>query len=85
MRTDANLKTPLFMAHGTDDNVVKFKFGELSHLALTKMGVNVEFHKIEGMDHTSDLDELNMVGEWIKERLIFRETVNEVPKGRGKV
>lgn len=40
----ANHKTPLFMAHGDSDGVVKYEFGQKSAEALKDMGVPVEFH-----------------------------------------
>ena len=76
MRTDANLKTPMFQAHGEDDVVVKFNFGEMSYLALQKLGINVDFHKFEDMGHEAQPEELNSLGEWLKERVITREVVN---------
>lgn len=39
-----NQKTPLFMAHGDADQVVKYEFGQKSAEALKEMGVPVEFH-----------------------------------------
>jgi predicted esterase len=69
MRTDANLKTPCFMAHGEDDGVVQYKFGEMSYENLKKLGVDVEFHKIEDMAHEAQPEELNLLGAWLKQRL----------------
>ena len=83
MRADANLKTPLFMAHGEDDGVVNYKFGELSYETLKKLGVNVEFHKIEDMAHEAQPEELNLLGAWLKERLVVRDTVGDATGTRG--
>jgi acetyl esterase/lipase len=77
MRTDANLKTPMFQAHGEDDVVVNFKFGEMTYHALQKMGVNVDFHKFEDMGHESQPEELNILGEWLKEIVITQEAVKK--------
>src|SRR6266496_294646 len=77
MRSDANLKTPMFQAHGEDDVVVNFKFGEMTHLALQKMGIDVDFHKFEDMGHETNPEELNILGEWLKERVATREVVTE--------
>lgn len=39
-----NKQTPFFIAHGTDDEVVQHKFGEISAERLKAMDVPVEFH-----------------------------------------
>lgn len=89
MRTDANLKTPFFQAHGTDDVVVNYKFGEMTFQALQKMGIDVEFHKIEDMGHEATPEELEFLGDWFKRRLVTQETVKEPerkgPEPKGKV
>lgn len=39
-----NKKTPVFLAHGEEDEMVKFSLGQMSHKMLTEMGVeNVSF------------------------------------------
>lgn len=40
-----NKQTPVFMAHGDADGVVKFEFGQKSADHLREMGMPVEFHK----------------------------------------
>ena len=77
MRTDANLKTPLFMAHGEDDMVVNYKFGEMSYERLKKLGVNVEFHKIEDMAHEAHPDELKLLGTWLKGMLVVQDNADK--------
>ena len=69
MRTDANLKTPLFQAHGEEDGVVRYEFGKQTHEALKKMGINAEFHSYEGMAHEANPTEIKLLGEWIKQRV----------------
>jgi lysophospholipase I len=69
MRSDANLKTPLFQVHGEDDTVVNIKFGELSHQELKKLDMNVEFHKYPDMGHEANPQELKDLGAWIKARI----------------
>ena len=83
MRSEANLKTPMFQAHGEDDVVVNFKFGEMTHLALQKMGIDVDFHKFEDMGHETSPEELNILLEWLKEKVVTREVVRqETPPDR---
>lgn len=43
-----NKKTPFFLAHGEDDPVVKYEFGQRSSQALKDLGLeNVEFNSYE--------------------------------------
>lgn len=39
-----NAKTPFFLAHGYEDEVVKYEFGDMSQKRLKELGFNVEFH-----------------------------------------
>lgn len=39
-----NLKTPFFIAHGHEDPVVKYEFGDMTQKHLKGMGLDVEFH-----------------------------------------
>lgn len=39
-----NLKTPFFIAHGHDDPIVKYEFGDLTQKRLKSLGFDVEFH-----------------------------------------
>ena len=39
-----NQKTPVFMAHGDIDAVVKYDFGKNSHAFVKELGVDAEFH-----------------------------------------
>lgn len=84
MRTDANLNTPLFQAHGEDDVVVDIRFGEMTHVALKELGINVEFHKYESMGHEADPEELNQLGEWISKRIVVKEIGNKDPTTQSK-
>jgi phospholipase/carboxylesterase len=43
-KSAANDATPIFMAHGTQDPVVPFSFGEESRQALEAVGYRVEWH-----------------------------------------
>ena len=38
-----NLKTPFFIAHGHDDPVVKYEFGDMSQKYLKSLGFDVDF------------------------------------------
>jgi len=43
-RNGANLRTPIFMAHGTQDPVVPYTMGEDSRQLLSRAGYKVEWH-----------------------------------------
>jgi predicted esterase len=69
MRAEENLKTPLFLAHGTEDEVVNPKFAELSYKVFKDLGMDVTFKKYQGMGHNSSDEELFAVRQWIKARI----------------
>lgn len=49
-----NKKTPFFMGHGLDDEVVKYEFGKMSSKALTDMGLeDVSFNSYPYVLHFS--------------------------------
>jgi acetyl esterase/lipase len=87
MRTDANLNTPFFQAHGKDDVVVDIKFGEMTCAALKKLGINVEFHKYESMGHEANPEELDQLREWIDKIIVPREAVKKdaTPQSKEKL
>ncbi|KAJ3104361.1 hypothetical protein HDU97_009334 [Phlyctochytrium planicorne] len=63
---DVNLKTPYFMGHGTSDNVVEFKWGEMSYEKLKAMGRDVTFKSYRGMGHSASEDELLHIGDFLR-------------------
>jgi phospholipase/carboxylesterase len=60
----ANRDTPVFMAHGTQDPVVQFAWGELSRRALVDGGWNVEWHTYP-MAHAAVLEEVVACGKFL--------------------
>ena len=65
----ANRATPIFMGHGTDDDIVLVERGEASQTFLRAAGYSVEW-KTYPMGHQVDAQEIVDVGEWIGARLI---------------
>ncbi|HEX5044957.1 MAG TPA: alpha/beta fold hydrolase [Candidatus Polarisedimenticolaceae bacterium] len=65
----ANRSTPIFMGHGTDDDIVPVERGEASQTFLRQAGYPVEW-KTYPMAHQVDAQEIVDVGEWIGERLL---------------
>jgi phospholipase/carboxylesterase len=60
-RSEASLRTPIFLAHGTQDEVVALDRGEASRDALQSLGYDIEWHEYP-MGHSvcaRELQELN--------------------------
>jgi phospholipase/carboxylesterase len=62
--TPANAKTPVFMAHGTQDPVVPHAMGSASHARLHQAGYAVEWHEYP-MPHSVCLEEITDIGRWL--------------------
>jgi phospholipase/carboxylesterase len=60
----ANKTTPIFMAHGTQDEVVRFQWGDASRQLLASAGWPVEWHSYP-MPHSAVLDEIRDLGRFI--------------------
>jgi phospholipase/carboxylesterase len=59
-----NRHVPIFMAHGTDDDVVRFEWGDASRAALERCGWPVEWHAYP-MGHSAALEEVEEIGRFI--------------------
>ncbi len=66
--SNANQKTPIFMAHGTQDNVVPYSLGESSAEFLTANGHNVTLVSYP-MAHEVCMPEITAIAEWLSEVL----------------
>ncbi|XP_071733454.1 uncharacterized protein [Rutidosis leptorrhynchoides] len=61
---------PIFLCHGLGDEVVPYKFGEMSSQILSSSGfVNVAFKTYEGLGHYTIPKEMEDVCQWLNERL----------------
>ena len=60
-----NRKTPLFMAHGTDDGVIPFEMATRSRDILVQHGYDVEWHQYP-MQHSVSLQEIADIARWLK-------------------
>jgi phospholipase/carboxylesterase len=65
--TAAGRRTPVFMAHGTEDPVVRFAWGSASRDALQALGVPVEWHTYP-MQHSVCAEEVRAIGDWLSAR-----------------
>ena len=62
--SEANRRTPIFMAHGTQDPVVSYAWGSASRRMLEDLGYPVEWHEYP-MPHSVCLEEVNDVAAWL--------------------
>ena len=62
--TPENRKTPIFMAHGTQDAVVAYPMGARSRDLLVEAGYDVEWHEYP-MQHSVCLEEIQHIGVWL--------------------
>jgi phospholipase/carboxylesterase len=63
-RSPANQSTPIFLAHGTHDEVVAFDRGEATRDALLALGYTVEWHEYL-MGHAVSPLEISQLNEWL--------------------
>ena len=59
----ASLDVPIFMGHGTGDDIVPLKSGLAARDALTALGCKVEWHQYP-MPHSVHPDEIRDIGAW---------------------
>ena len=64
-RSQANANTPIFMAHGTQDQVVVMERGEESKNALIAMGYSVQWQTYV-MGHSVHPDELADISNFLR-------------------
>ena len=60
----ANRTLPIFMAHGTADDIVPYALADDSRAILTKLGYPVEWHEY-AMPHTVCAQEVLDIGNWL--------------------
>jgi phospholipase/carboxylesterase len=60
----ANLATPLFMAHGTEDDVVAHHYGKSSYERLQNAGYRVFWHEYP-MAHSVCMEEIEDIQHWL--------------------
>ena len=63
-RNVANAGVPIFMAHGTADNVLPLALAESSRRALESLGYAVEWHAYP-MPHSICIEEVSAIGAWL--------------------
>ena len=60
----ANINTPLFMGHGTQDPMVPYTLGKTSSKTLIKAGYQVDWHEYP-IQHGVSMDEIMDIKQWI--------------------
>lgn len=67
--SNPNKDTPIFMGHGTADELVKFEWGRQTAQALRDLGHRVDFKVYQGLAHSADMNEMSDLEAWLQERL----------------
>lgn len=65
----ANRATPLFAAHGIDDDILPVEMGELARTMLVNLGFDIEWHTYP-MAHSVCLPEIVALGTWLRARFV---------------
>ena len=71
LRTEAseeNRQTPIFAAHGTEDDVVSPELGILARDLLVQEGYPVVWHEFP-MPHSVCWEEIVLIGGWLRKRM----------------
>ena len=66
---EANRSTPIFLGHGTEDDIVPLDRGEAGREALESAGYSVDWRTYP-MGHQVDAQEIVDLGQWLRERLL---------------
>ena len=64
-KTAANQQTPVFMAHGRNDDVIEQRYAEASRDALESHGYTVQWQSYD-MPHSLSMEEIVDLADWIK-------------------
>jgi len=67
--TEANRETPIFQAHGDQDEVLPFALGSASHQRIASVRPAPEWHTYTGMGHGVCAPEIADVRVWLGQRL----------------
>ena len=65
-KTTASRSVPVFLAHGTIDQVLPVELGHSSRSYLERKGYDLEWHEYEHMPHSVSLDEINHISAWLQ-------------------
>ncbi|NNE62706.1 MAG: prolyl oligopeptidase family serine peptidase, partial [Gammaproteobacteria bacterium] len=65
-KSDANQDTPIFLAHGSIDQVIPVELAYATRTRLEKAGYQLEWHEYQHMPHSVSLDEINHISAWLQ-------------------
>jgi len=66
---EANIATPVFLAHGKLDSVVPFPIGERTNVALERAGWPVSWHAYPQLPHSVNSEEIAEISSWLRQTL----------------
>ena len=66
--TDAGRQTPIFIGHGTHDDVVSLSMGEVARDVVVRLGCDFDWHTYP-MGHEVCLPEIQAIGAWLNQRM----------------
>ncbi|MCK4675799.1 MAG: dienelactone hydrolase family protein, partial [Gammaproteobacteria bacterium] len=66
--SDSAIETPIFMAHGRQENVVPYQYGKQSMEQLEANDLEVHWYNYE-MSHAVCIEEINHIRQWLTEIL----------------
>ncbi|KAB2572834.1 Phospholipase/carboxylesterase [Lasiodiplodia theobromae] len=64
-----NKDTPIFMAHGDIDPVVRYDWGQRTASKLKEWGWKVDFKTYQGLPHSADPEEIEDLDAYLRERI----------------
>ncbi len=67
-RQEANAQTPIFLAHGSLDEVIPIQLGHAGYQQLKALGYQVDWQQYR-MGHEVNMDEVGAIGTWLRARL----------------
>ncbi len=68
LEANINSKPPIFLSHGSDDQVLPISKFHSAYKSLKEMGLNVEGHVIEKLGHGISLEAIELASEFLRKR-----------------
>ena len=69
-KSEANQGIPIFLAHGSIDQVIPVDLAYTTRGQLEKAGYQLEWQEYENMPHSVSLDEINHISAWLQRVLL---------------
>ncbi len=68
LATEANKHLPIWVAHGTMDQVVTYELGQEAYQSLLDQGLNAEWHEYP-MGHEVCMPQIQRLSAWLQQRI----------------